>query len=97
MMKTIDDMKGNIMVTEGTDRKVNTDVPKGNDKGKRLPHERDESPEGHTAQPRKVMEQAASDIEQGLVDTDLRGTRGVVKPAPDTGAEAKPIAGTKRD
>lgn len=85
------------MVTEGKDRQVNTDAPAGDDKGKRLPHERDESPEGKTPRPRKVMEQAASDIEQGLVDTDLHGTRGIQKPAPDTGAEAKPIPGTKRD
>jgi len=86
------------MVTEGTDRKVNTDVPAADDKGKRLPHERDESPEHRPhGEPRSVMEQAASDLAQGLVDTDLRGVRGVEKVKPVPPGEADPQPGTKRD
>lgn len=65
------------MVTETRDRKVNTDEPVKNDGVKRLPHERDESPDAQRTAPRGVMEQAASDLEQGLVDTDLHGQRGV--------------------
>lgn len=65
------------MVTETRDRKVNTDEPVKNDGAKRLPHERDESPDAQRTAPRGVMEQAASDLEQGLVDTDLHGQRGV--------------------
>lgn len=85
------------MVKEGTDRQVNTDVPAGNDAGKRLPHERDESPEGHPPAARSVIKQAASDIEQGLVDTDLHGVRGVEKVQPKAPGKAQPQAGTKRD
>lgn len=65
------------MVTETPDRKVNTDAQISNDSIKRLPHERDESPDAQDVKPRGVMKQAASDLEQGLVDTDLHGTRGV--------------------
>jgi hypothetical protein len=44
----------------------------------RLPHERDETaaPQEQAA-PRGVMEQAADDLAQGLVDTDLHGQRGI--------------------
>ncbi len=42
-----------------------------------LPHERDESG-GHTAsRPDPLMRQARSDIDRGLVDTDLRSTPGL--------------------
>lgn len=61
------------------DRHINTKVKNQNeDKQKRLPHERDESPNGPTRSgPREVIRQAADDLERGLVDTDLRGLRGV--------------------
>ena len=65
------------MVTEGPDRKVNTNIPDGNDGEKRLPHERDESPKGTDTDPRGIMKQAASDVAQGLVDTDMHGERGL--------------------
>jgi hypothetical protein len=65
------------MVAETRDRKINTDAKMHNDGVKRLPHERDESPDGQDKEPRGVMRQAADDLEQGLVDTDLRGVRGV--------------------
>jgi hypothetical protein len=69
------------MVSETRDRKVNTDEKTANDGVKRMPHERDESPDGQDQQARGVMKQAAADIEQGLVDTDLHGMPGVEQAA----------------
>ncbi len=78
------------MVTENRDRKVNT-TTKVTDEDlqdvdtPRLPHERDESPNGQEPLVREDMRQAAADLERGLVDTDLHGVRGVervVKPTP---------------
>ena len=82
------------MVTETRDRALNTDAHIKNDGVKRLPHERDEAPDGQDKAPRGVMKQAASDLEQGLVDTDLHGERGAettVDAKPD-GRQAKPQA-----
>lgn len=42
-----------------------------------LPHERDESPDATAAQPDPVIEQAARDLDAGLVDTDMRATPGL--------------------
>ena len=81
------------MVTETKDRFVNTKEPMSNDGVKRQPHERDESPDAQDQAPRGVMQQAASDLEQGLVDTEARGTPGIsqaVNPDPDTGGQAAP-------
>jgi hypothetical protein len=79
------------MVSETRDRKVNTDQKIENDGVKRMPHERDESPDGQDQEPRGVMKQAAADLAQGLVDTDLRGTPGVEQAVPAGGAgPAKP-------
>ncbi len=64
------------MTAETPDRKINTDAKMHNDGAKRLPHERDESPDGHPKPSRGVMQQAADDLNQGLVDTDLHGERG---------------------
>jgi hypothetical protein len=86
-----------MMVTEAKDRQVNTDAQVRSDDGKRLPHERDESPEGHPNKTRSVIKQAASDLEQGLVDTDLRGTPGVEKVQPHAPGEARPQPDNKRD
>lgn len=61
------------MANETADRKVNTDAKVENDQVKRMPHERDEAPDGQDTAPRGVMKQAASDLAQGLVDTDLHG------------------------
>ncbi len=36
----------------------------------RLPHERDESADSQSSEPRAVIEQAARDVDKGLVDTD---------------------------
>ena len=82
------------MVAETPDRKINTDAKIEDDGVKRLPHERDESPDGKDINdPRGVMKQAASDLEQGLVDTDMHGMRGVEESV-DTGGSgvAKPQA-----
>jgi hypothetical protein len=80
------------MVTETKDRRINTDEKIRNDGVKRLPHERDESPDGLDQKPRGVMKQAADDLAQGLVDTDLHGERGVeaVVPAPAEAGQARP-------
>jgi hypothetical protein len=81
------------------DRLVNTDVHIDDTAGKRLPHERDESPEGtQHHKERTRIEQAARDIEQGLVDTDLRETRGIQKAPPGNKTpEADPLPVIKRD
>ncbi len=72
------------MVTESKDRMVNTKTVNTkakvkNDGVMRLPHERDESPDAQNLLPRASMKQAASDLEHGLVDTDLHGLRGIEK------------------
>ncbi|GAB2848073.1 hypothetical protein GCM10027277_15250 [Pseudoduganella ginsengisoli] len=85
------------MVTEAKDRQVNTALPAKSDDGKRLPHERDESPDGHQQKTRSVIRQAASDLEQGLVDTDMHGIRGVEKVQPQPPGTAAPQPGNKRD
>lgn len=83
------------MVTETKDRFVNTKAPIENDGVKRQPHERDESPDGQDQEPRGVMEQAAADMAQGLVNTDMYGTNpdgleNAVDPAPGATGQAKP-------
>jgi hypothetical protein len=88
------------MVTETKDRFVNTDEKIENDGVKRQPHERDESPDGQDQQPRGVMKQAADDLAQGLVDTDLRGTPGIseaVQPAPGATGQANPLPDRSED
>ncbi|MFL6710271.1 MAG: hypothetical protein ACJ8HI_18880 [Massilia sp.] len=69
------------------DADINTDEKIKNDQVRRMPHERDESPDGQDADPRGVMQQAASDLENGLVDTDLHGKPGAAANV-DTGAAA---------
>ncbi|WP_035373771.1 hypothetical protein [Pseudoduganella violaceinigra] len=86
------------MEPNSKDRKVNTQAPVDRSGGKRLPHERDESPQGQSQQTaRSVIRQAAEDIEQGLVDTDLHGKPGLQKPHADGESKANPLPGTKRD
>lgn len=91
------------MEPNSKDRKVNTQTPVDDNGGKRLPHERDESPQGESQQrSRSVIRQAAEDVEQGLVDTDLHGKPGLQKPQPGNqsggdGAQANPLPGTRRD
>ena len=86
------------MVSETKDRHVNTDAntdAKIDDEGvKRLPHERDESPDGHDMEPRGIMKQAADDLAQGLVDTDLHGMRGIEEAVDSSGpsGQAQPHA-----
>jgi hypothetical protein len=79
------------MTRETGDRRINTDARTADDGAKRLPHERDESPEGQDQQPRGIMKQAADDLAQGLVDTDLHGERGIETVVNGkTGASARP-------
>ncbi len=79
------------MVAESSERNINTEAKVRDDGAKRLPHERDEAPEGRDKPARGVGKQAASDLAQGLVDTDLHGQRGVEQ-AVDSGkaGPAKP-------
>ncbi len=78
------------MPTPHSDRKVNTRKPNrsGAVPEQRQPHKRDEAPEG-TAQPRGVMRQAADDVAQGLVDTDLHNQGGLAPPAGPHGASGQ--------
>ena len=82
------------MVTDTKDRTINTDAKLRDDGAKRLPHERDEAPEGRDRAPRGVMKQAADDLAQGLVDTDLHGMRGQETTVDSTAAngQARPHA-----
>ena len=50
-------------------------APQG--RGLPLPHERDESTGGTEDPPREVIQQAARDLQRGLVDTDRRATPGL--------------------
>lgn len=81
------------------DAHVNTDAKVENDGAKRLPHERDESPDAQNAKPRSIMKQAAADIDSGMVDTDLHNQPGVQKPKPagKDEATAQPQPNTKQD
>ncbi len=88
------------MPQEEKDRFVNTDRKIEEQSYKREPHERDESPDGQDQRPRGVMKQAAEDLEQGLVDTEARGTPGIsqaVNPSPKEGAQANPQPDRNRD
>ena len=86
------------MVTESKDRKINTDDKMEDDGVERLPHERDESPDGRDKAPRGVIRQAAEDLAQGLVDTDLHGTPGVEQAVPQAGqaGQARPLPDASR-
>ena len=85
------------MASETNDRKINTDAKMENDGVKRLPHERDESPDGHDKAPRGVMKQAADDLAQGLVDTDMHGARGQEASVDATGSgQARPQEGNEQ-
>ena len=79
------------MVSETQERKLNIDAKIKNDGIKRQPHERDEAPDGQDTAPRGVINQAASDLENGLVDTDMYAERGDLDAIPaDAGGEAQP-------
>jgi hypothetical protein len=91
------------MVDEEKDRIVNTDRKIEEQSYKREPHERDESPDGQSVKPRGIMEQAAADIQNGLVDTENyegRGTPGLeqaVDVSPDASGVADPLPSRNRD
>jgi hypothetical protein len=88
------------MAEEAKDRVVNTDRKIEEQDYKRQPHERDESPDGQSVKPRGIMKQAASDLENGLVDTEGRGTPGIeqaVEPKPGATGQADPQPERHRD
>jgi hypothetical protein len=82
------------MTTETKERRINTDAKRRDHGAGTLPHERDELPDAHEHSPRGVMKQAADDLAQGLVDTDLHGMRGVEATLDTSGApgQARPRA-----
>lgn len=80
------------MVSQHSERKINTDEKVQNDGVDRLPHERDESPDAQDIRPCKIMQQAASDLERGLVDTDRHAQPGVEKVKPAAPQQARPDA-----
>lgn len=51
--------------------------PAHSDPDLELPHERDQNLDATDPQPDPVIEQAARDLKQGQVDTDLRATPGL--------------------
>lgn len=87
------------MTSNSKDREVSHANKVENDGGKRLPSDRDQSPDAQGVKPRNVMKQAASDIQHGLVDTDLHAQPGVeaVPDATRTQGQAHPQPGSKRD
>jgi hypothetical protein len=88
------------MVNEEKDRVVNTDRKIEEQSYKREPHERDESPDGQGVKPRGIIKQAAEDLQNGLVDTERRGTPGLEQAvAPKAGAsgQANPLPERHRD
>ncbi|WP_304360540.1 hypothetical protein [Collimonas fungivorans] len=58
---------------------MNDKTPHKKDGEPLLPNERDETPDQQAARPRKKMKQALTDLDKGLVDTDMHGQRGVEK------------------
>ncbi len=81
-------------------RQVKTKRPATPEATPRLPHERDESDDSQSSGPRDDMQQAFQDIEQGLVDTDLRGSMGVDDATRAPGNQpgpTPPAAGRTRD
>ncbi|MBG6220800.1 MULTISPECIES: hypothetical protein [unclassified Janthinobacterium] len=80
------------MLTPPSERKINTDAKVSNDGVERLPHERDASPDAQDVRPRKIMRQAASDLQRGLVDTDCHAQPGVEKVKPAAPQQADPDA-----
>ncbi|TFW28111.1 hypothetical protein [Massilia horti] len=81
------------MATDSKDRSINTASPE-HYPDKLQPNERDESPDEHDQRPRGIIKQAAEDLAQGLVDTDMRGgdtgLEEVVQPAPGATGQANP-------
>lgn len=91
------------MVTETKDRFINTKKPiEDGDNMKREPYERDETPDAQDQEPRGVIKQAAEDMAQGLVNTDMYGTNGegdldqAVEPAADATGQANPLPDANR-
>ena len=85
------------MASETPDRRVNLKAKIANDNIKRQPHERDEAPDDQSLRPRGVIKQAASDIEHGLVDTDMRGTPGVERTVERRSTQADPQPDREND
>lgn len=72
-----------MATTRIKDAQVRTPDPVKQNPTPLMPHERDESDNSQASEPREVMQQAYKDIQNGLVDTDLRAQRGVESVVPD--------------
>jgi hypothetical protein len=72
-----------MATTRLKDAQVRTPDPVKQNPTPLMPHERDESDNSQASGPREVMQQAYEDIQNGLVDTDLREQRGVENVVPD--------------
>jgi len=57
-----------------TDKQAKSAAVKNNEA--LLPHERDQTTDDNS-KPRKIMKQALDDLQEGQVDTDMHGQRGV--------------------
>lgn len=78
------------MSDNAPDRHINMDKKiEDDDSYQRQPHERDESPDGQATGVTGIGKQAASDLANGLVDTDLRNTPGV-PPSSSGSGQAQP-------
>jgi len=73
----VEDERSKAMVNTLKQVQVKTGQPPKDDTTPRMPHERDEVVETQTKVPRESMKQAYDDLQQGQVDTDMRGVRGV--------------------
>lgn len=71
------------------DAQVRTPDPNAQNPTPLMPHERDESDDSQASEPREVMQQAYKDIQNGLVDTDLRAQRGVESVVPDKSSRSR--------
>jgi hypothetical protein len=85
--------------TRLNDVNINTQRQVRNDGIPRQPNDRDESPDAQAPAPRADIQQAARDLADGQVDTDMRGMRGAETVAPESSATsdaAKQTVGTDR-
>ncbi|HEY5801041.1 MAG TPA: hypothetical protein VIT92_12525 [Burkholderiaceae bacterium] len=72
--------------TRLNDANIDTQANVKNDGVPRQPNDRDESPDAQLTAPREIMEQAAQDLAEGQVDTDMRGMRGAETVTPASAA-----------
>lgn len=72
------------MTSASKQLEVRTGPPAREESTPRLPHERDESEDSQTSGVRPDIKQAFDDLQDGQMDTDLRGMHGVDEVVQDT-------------